>query len=135
MKSEKVKEKFIKLRSQGLSFDKIAAELKVSKNTLIDWSQKLELEIRNAKELQVDALQEMFFLTKIAKIEAFGKQLKKISDALSDRDFADMDTEKLIGLFLKMHSAIGAEVGELKLGKKGSLLSDIDLYAVETWTA
>ena len=135
MKEAKVKEKFIELRSQGLSFSKISEKLDVSKNTLIDWSQNLEMEIRNAKELRIDALQEMFFLTKIAKIESFGKQLQKISDVLEERDFSELETEKLIGLFMKLHGTIASEVGALKFEKKGNMLSDIDLTTTETWTA
>ena len=48
--------KFILLRSDGLSFDKIAKELKVSKVTLIQWSKLFE---DNIKELQFLAMVEI----------------------------------------------------------------------------
>ena len=85
MKDQKTKERFVELRAQGWSFDRIASKLDVSKNTLIGWSENLELEIQNAKQIQLDRLREMHLLTKCAKIEAFGKQLKRISGAALER--------------------------------------------------
>jgi len=41
MKDQQTKEKFIELRAKGLSFDKISRELRISKQTLINWSKKL----------------------------------------------------------------------------------------------
>jgi len=38
MKDQKLKEEFLVLRAQGQSFEKIAKQLKVSKQTLINWS-------------------------------------------------------------------------------------------------
>lgn len=38
---------FVLLRSQGKSYDRIAAELNVSRQTLINWSRKFRFEIQN----------------------------------------------------------------------------------------
>ena len=134
MKDQETKNRFVELRAEGWSFQKIATELQTSKNTLIAWSQNLELEIRNAKEVHLDALKEMFFLTRVARIEGFGKQLKKISDALEKRDFDGMETEKLLTLFMKLHGSIDAELADLRFSKKGNLL-DEDMGFTKTWTA
>ena len=45
MKDSSVKEKFIQLRAKGLSFDKIAKQIKISKPTLLKWSEEFEKEI------------------------------------------------------------------------------------------
>ena len=37
MKDNKVKERFVELRSQGLSFDKIGKELKTNRVTFMSW--------------------------------------------------------------------------------------------------
>ena len=47
MKDQKLKEEFLVLRVQGLSFEKIAGQLKVSKQTLINWSREFRYEISN----------------------------------------------------------------------------------------
>lgn len=42
MKDHETVEKFIKLRSEGKSFDKIAKLIKVSKPTLISWGKNMK---------------------------------------------------------------------------------------------
>ena len=59
---EEQKSRFIHLRAKGNSFDKIAKELKVSKSTLSNWSQELEEQIAQTKAMELEALQEEFFL-------------------------------------------------------------------------
>jgi len=133
MKDNKTKARFIELRAEGWSFDRIANELDVSKNTLIDWSETLEIEIQNASQIQIDRLREMHLLTKAAKIESFGKQLKRISKELESRDLTEMPTDKLFTAFLKMHEAIGNEVTKIEFRKKENP-SDFD-FGTKEWTA
>ena len=45
MTNNEEREKFIELRAEGLNFDKIAKELKRSKQTLINWNKELGGEI------------------------------------------------------------------------------------------
>lgn len=47
MKDLQCKEKFIQLRAQGLSFDKISKETGISKPTLIKWNQEYSKEVSN----------------------------------------------------------------------------------------
>lgn len=53
MKDQETKEKFVELRAKGLSFDRIAAELHVSKQSLINWAKELETEIGNMRKLSL----------------------------------------------------------------------------------
>ena len=65
MKDTQTKERFIELRAQGWSHDRIARELKVTKPTLIRWARELHSEISNLRALELDALQDKFALTKL----------------------------------------------------------------------
>jgi orotate phosphoribosyltransferase-like protein len=56
MKDLAVKEQFVELRARGWSFDRIAKELKVSKQTLINWSRELVLEISNRRAIERESL-------------------------------------------------------------------------------
>jgi transposase-like protein len=112
MKPQTTKEKFIDLRAQGLSFDKIAKELQTSKQTLIDWSKELQEEIANRKALELETLYESFYLLKEYRLKNFGSLLNKIEQELQARDLSDVPTDKLLDLFLKYNSQLKEEIVE-----------------------
>ena len=64
METLETKNKFIELRAKGYSFDKIAKELGIAKQTLIDWSKELKNQIANLKAFELEVLQEKYFLSK-----------------------------------------------------------------------
>jgi DNA-binding XRE family transcriptional regulator len=109
MEPNELKEKFILLRAQGYSFDRLAKELGKSKQTLVNWSKELEEEIANLKSMEIEALNERFYLSKQHKIQAFGEVLDKIKAEMSARDLSDVPTDKLMDLFLKYYALLEAE--------------------------
>ncbi len=133
MKDQGTKERFIELRARGLSFDKISKELQVSKQTLIDWSKGLQEEIRNLKAIELEALQEKYFLTKEKRLELFGERLKAIKEELDKRDLKDVSTDKLIELFLKFHRSLKEEAAPLELEKKDYGADIVDFGEKRTW--
>ena len=110
MEAIEQKEKFIELRAQGYSFDKIAKELGKAKQTLIDWSKELEDEIANLKALELDALYEKYYLHKETRLQTFGELLSKIKKEVDSRSLSDVSTEKLLELYLKYLSLAKEEV-------------------------
>ena len=56
MKDNETKDRFIELRSQGLPFAKIAAELNVSKTALINWERDFKEEIDNLRAIELEAM-------------------------------------------------------------------------------
>lgn len=115
MKSNETKKKFIELRAKGISFSKISESLKVSKKTLIEWSRELEREITNLKAIEMEELQEMYYVQKQKRIELFGSQLEQIMKELDQRNFSDMSTEKLLELQLKYLDYLKREEIDLSL--------------------
>lgn len=109
------KERFIELRAAGRSFADIAAELKVSKPTLIAWSRELIREVHNARTIRTDELFERFAVAKTKRIEAFGKHLQEILGELDKRKLSDIKTEALLSLALKYGEVMRAEYEELKI--------------------
>lgn len=109
MKSKAIKEKFIELRAQGHSYASIAADLKVSKPTLIEWSQEFEFRITNLKTIEMETLQEKYLIQKQNRIELFGQQIQTIKAELSTRDMKEVSTEKLFDLLAKYTKALRDE--------------------------
>jgi len=103
MKDNSVKEKFVELRASGMSFDKISKELNVSKQSLITWVKEFETEIGNLRKIELEFLQEKYFMLKNQRIELFGEKLKAIKGELDKRDLSEVPTAGLYDLFLKIY--------------------------------
>ena len=114
MKDTKTVEEFIILRAQGWSFDRIAKKLKTAKQTLINWSGTYSVEISHLKALELEALQEQYFLTKEGKIKLLGEAVKKLKTELDKRDLSDVPTAKLYELLDRYHELARGEVGEVE---------------------
>lgn len=98
MKDLQTKEKFIELRARGLSFNKIAEEIEVSKPTLLKWSSEFSEEIANRRFLASEELLERYQLTKIARMEVFAKTLNLALQEFQVRKFDLLSTKDLLTL-------------------------------------
>ena len=98
---EEQKSRFIHLRANGNSYARIAKELGVSKGTLVNWNTELEADIAQARSIELEALQEEFFLLKEGRIRLLGEQLKAIQVEISKRDLSKVKTDKLMELQLR----------------------------------
>ena len=86
---------FITLRAEGVSFDKIATQLKVGKQTLIQWSKYFEDDI---KALQFEAfiqIKEAYKHSQKARYETLLKQLQKLDEAILSADVASASIKDL----------------------------------------
>lgn len=126
MKPQSVKETFIELRAKGFSFHNIAKELKISKQTLIDWSKELQEEIANRKAIELEVLYENYFLLKEYRLKNFGSLLNKIEQELQKRDFSDVATDKLLELFLKYNTQLKEELIEPNFRSSQELKEEVE---------
>ncbi|WP_409405708.1 hypothetical protein [Priestia megaterium] len=134
MKDNETKRQFISMRAKGISFDKIAKELKIAKSTLIEWSRTYLTEIKNLKSIEMEALQEQFYLTKASRIELLGLQLEKIKKELEKRDFSDVSSDKLIDIFSKILEQLKKEESEIIFtGKSEPIENLIAANNLVTW--
>ena len=108
MKDTETKQRFVELRAQGWSYRRIADEIQCSKQTLIEWSKDLETQaaIETLQAMETEVLRERYEMTRRHRLEVLGSRLQAIRDELSKRDFADMPSDKLIDLYLKLDSRL-----------------------------
>ena len=88
MEMNKQQREFILLRADGISFDKIATQLKVSKASLIQWSKLYEDEI---KEIQFEAfikIKEHYIFTTQSRYKKLLEQLTIIDDGIKSADLS-----------------------------------------------
>ena len=93
---------FIEYRAKGISFERIAKELGVSKRTLIDWAKMFDTEIGKYADLEAEALLHKYHMAKLDQLKSYGEQLQKIRKELGRRNYSDVPTHKLVDMFLRI---------------------------------
>ncbi|MCD8545368.1 MAG: hypothetical protein LRY52_11200 [Sulfurospirillum cavolei] len=87
--------RFLSLRANGLSYDAISQELKISKPTLIQWSKLFEAEIKDLQFESFLQIKEAYSWSVKTKYETTLKQLNKIDDAILNADLTSSNIKDL----------------------------------------
>jgi len=87
---------FLKLRADGVSFDKISKEINVSKPTLIKWSKLLSNEINDLKSLSILTIKEEYQYTQKQQYKVLLKHLNKVDKAIEEKDLSKVSIKDLI---------------------------------------
>lgn len=109
MKSIEKKEAFIEMRAKGLSLQKCAESLQVAKATLCNWSREMEEQIARLKAIELEGLQETYFMAKEGRIKRLGERLQAIEKELGARGLEDVSTVKLLEMSLSLQKELKAE--------------------------
>jgi hypothetical protein len=109
MHDQETVRRFIELRADGWSFSKIAAELKVSKPTLIGWSRKHHFEIHNLRVIETEALAEKLLAGRQQRWQALARDLGRVETELAKRDLSEVTTGRLLGLAAMLRREVGRE--------------------------
>lgn len=108
------KKRYIELRARGYSYAKIAKELGVSKSTLSNWSQEMEGQVASLKAIELESLQEEYFMLKEGRIKLLGEMVSRLREEALSRDLAEVPTEKLLEMLLKYHSELMEEAVDVR---------------------
>ena len=103
-------EKFIQLRAQGMSFDKISKELNVSKPVLLKWNGEFLERIRQAQYYELENIVEKYSLMRAKRFEVHSKLLNSALAELQERaennKLKTLSTEKLFQLVEELEQRI-----------------------------
>ncbi len=127
MKDETTKEKFIQLRAEGYSFDRIGKEISVSKPTLMKWEGELKTKISEATFIRYMALAEEFQIVKQERIKRLAKLLRKVEVELEKRTFGNVTDDKLLAIALTVQERIAGELSGVTHIEGGSIDNILDL--------
>jgi len=131
------KNHFIVLRSKGWSFSRIAAELHVSKQSLINWNREYRCEISNLKNMELEALQQKYWNSLQKRIRLLGEPLLSVRKELAKRELSEVSTKDLCDMLLKLTSALRREQTQTTFLEKISvddLFKDLD-ETINAWPA
>lgn len=98
MHDQATKIRFIEMRAQGISFQKISDELGVSKRNLLRWAIEpgISKEIACLKVLEYEAMQERFGVLSSDRHQFTAKWLCDASEELQRRGLKGLSTTKLV---------------------------------------
>lgn len=114
MKDQETQQRFIQLRAQGWTFQRIGSELNVSKGTLINWSRKFQFEIQNHRAIELEALRDQLIASREERARQLGQRLGQVTAELATRDLSSVSTGRLFELEASLRRQILHETGELR---------------------
>ena len=110
MHTEDKRNQLIELRAAGLSFDKIAAEIGVTKKTLIEWSKEFADEIEDLRVLAREHLKEKL----IGSQEQFSGRIvghfNRLDEEFGGRKLQFSPTESVFRMMLSAREVIVKEL-------------------------
>src|SRR5579883_2136664 len=134
MHTEKTVQRFIELRSQGWSFARIAAELDISKTTLITWSRKHQFEVQNLRAVELEALADKWLSSLSDRLNRLGQQLQKIETELATRDVKDLTTPQLFAIARRLRRQIEQTAGSPSFTIPVNAIPDDEYHSqVQDW--
>ena len=114
MKDPETIAQFVHLRAHGLSYDKISAQLNVSKPTLIEWSRKHQFDIHNLRAIETESLAEKCFARREDRWEQISRDLHRVEAELAKRDLTDVPTGQLLRQAARLRAEVSREVGDIR---------------------
>ena len=134
MKDEPTVQRFIKLRVEGLSFSRIAAELNVSKPTLIAWSRKHRHEIENLRAVERENLVQQLLASSEERMKALAEKLRAAETELARRDLTTVSTGRLLTYVDSLRRQLHREAGPMQFVSAVDAIPE-DEYAdrIQVW--
>ena len=135
MIEQSVKEQFVEMRAQGVSFASIASRLNVSKGTLVAWSKDMKDELGNMRQIQLEAMREKYRMGSERRMELFAKQLEAVEGELATRPLNTVPTEKLFDMLVKLGHELNIADAPLTFKQKPVELVIDDIVPLVAWEA
>jgi len=114
MHDDKAVQRFIELRVQGWVFTRIAAELKVPKSTLIDWSRRHQHTIANLTAIERENRLGEFLASSEGRMQKLGTQLRAAEIELAKRDLTTLSTGRLLTYVEGLQRRLLKEAGPMR---------------------
>lgn len=128
-------ERFIELRANNISYEKIAKELGVSKVTLMTWAKTYQHDIANCRSYRLNALQEQYKVGKEHRIKMLGDRLERLLKEAESRDLSEIPTYKLFELIDRTSLALEREETPFTVTEVNDSFSFLDTETITTFTA
>lgn len=136
MKDQETVQKFIELRSKGVSFQRIADQLGVAKSTLILWSREHQHLIQNLRAIDWEDFADHTLASKQERLKALSEQLRRLDTEFAQRDLASVPTARLQSMAEQIRRRLDRECGPTLFSAGVELHRDDEARpAIQDWHA
>jgi len=135
-KDNDTKNRFIELRGNGLSFDKIVKDIGVSKGTLLKWDKELKQEISEVRFIELESMIQKYGVLRTERVKSYGEMLEKYRKELTQRDLSDVSTNKLLDMALIVEDRLREEMKAIRHYSKETDIESFDIdmkVPKDTW--
>ena len=103
MNTQEKKERFLELRISGETFESIAKQLSVSKQTLINWSKDKDIQkaISIAQKMRIQAILKQYEVARKDQIEYYSKLSQQVKSELLKSKISNLKPDKLLDIVIK----------------------------------
>lgn len=118
MKEQETKDKFLQLRAEGVSYEKISKMLKVSKPTLIEWGKSYKNAIEQLKAIRYEQILEKYKVTSENRIERIAKELQTAWKYFNSKDYKDLSKKEIFNIITGLEKRLKEEIEPVLIKKK-----------------
>lgn len=118
MKEQETIDKFIQLRAEGKSYDKISKLINVSKPTLLAWGRKHQNKIDELKILRYESILEQQKVTQEERITRLAKELNNAWEAFEKKEYDNLTKRELLLIIMRLERGLREETAMLTGEKK-----------------
>ena len=118
------KERFIRLRAQGVPYSEIEKELGITKKTLIKWERELLEDIKEEQAAEIEHIRSVYWAEKRGRIDFLMERLKRLHAEEQKRDLSEIDMAKIMALESQTSKELKKEMQSLPVQFPSRALSN-----------
>jgi hypothetical protein len=118
------KERFIRLRAQGVPYSEIEKELGTTKKTLMEWERKLREDIKEEQAAEIGHIRSVYWAEKRGRIDFLMERQKRLHEEEQKRDLSEIDMAKIMALESQTSKELKKEIQSLPVQFPSRALSN-----------
>jgi transcriptional regulator len=107
------KERFVRLRAQGMPYSEIEKELGHTKKTLIKWERELREDIKKERAAEIEHIRSVYWVEKRERIDHLRERRKRLHEEERRGDLSEISMAKLIALESQTSEELKKEIQSL----------------------
>jgi hypothetical protein len=118
------KERFVRLRAQGVPYSKIEKELGITKKTLIEWGRELHEDIKKERAAEIEHIRSVYWAEKRERIDFLMERRKRLHEEERGSDLSKIPKAKLMALESQTSEELKKEIKSLSVQFPSRALSN-----------